>query len=277
MCMNRKNILKAFLFLYVVIFLSSACKTRGVRPLDGQSAQTSLLDKIIEDGVLRVGTTGDFKPFSYHKGNASAFHGMDITMAKDLANSLGVKVSFVKTSWPTLMEDLRNDKFDIAMSGISIKLDRQKIGLFSIPILEGGKAPICRVEDAERFVALDSINQPDVRVIFNPGGTNEAFARAHFPKATLIKNEDNITVFQRIVDHEADVMVTDEIETRIQEKIHPELKAVKLDKPFGFFEMAYLLPRDVVWKAYVDQWLHLREKQGLIDSILEEELGKLMK
>ena len=200
---------------------------------------------------------------------------MDIIMAQDLANSLGVRLKFIQTTWPTLIEDLQKNKFDIGMSGISIKLDRQRIGLFSIPLFEGGKIPICRDEDADKFVSLDSINQRSVRVIFNPGGTNETFARTHFPNAILIENEDNLTSFRRIVEREADVMITDAIEAEIQEKIHPELEAVNPNEPFSFFEMAYLMPRDFVWKAYVDQWLHLRKKQGKIDTILQKEIEKL--
>lgn len=51
--------------------------------------------------------------------------------------------------------------------------------------------------------------------ICNMGGTNDEFARKNFPNATLILNDDNITIFQKIVDGEADVMVTYDIETII--------------------------------------------------------------
>ena len=234
---------------------------------------TSTLDQIIHRGILRVGTTGDFKPFSYQlNANSDEFHGVDIQLAKDLAMSLNVKVQFVKTSWPTLLEDLANEKYDIGMSGITIKLARQQQGLFSIPLLSSGKAAITRDENIDRFTSLDAINQVGVRVIVNPGGTNEAFARANFPNATIVQNEDNLSIFQKIVDGEADLMVTDAVETRIQELIHPELEAVNPDDPFNFFEMGYLLPRDFMWKAYVDQWLNLRQKDRTFQEIFDEEL-----
>jgi len=113
-----------------------------------------------------------------------------------------------------------------------------------------------------------------VRVIVNPGGTNEAFARANFPKATIVENEDNLTIFQKIVDGEADLMVTDAIETLVQQQIHPELDAVNPDTPFNFFEMGYLLPRDHTFKAYIDQWLNLRQKDDTYQRIFDAELEK---
>ena len=65
-------------------------------------------------------------------------------MAEALGRALGVKVEFVPTAWPKLMKDFEADHFDIAMGGVSITLDRQKKGLFSLPIMREGKTPIAR-------------------------------------------------------------------------------------------------------------------------------------
>jgi len=237
-------------------------------------SQVSVLDKVIKKGIIRVGTTGDFSPFSYQLEGTDGYQGIDVELAKDLAESLDVEVQFIKTTWSTLLSDLAADKFDIGMSGITIKLLRQRQALFSIPLLSSGKVAITRDENVEKYQTLDAINQLGVRVIVNPGGTNEAFARANFPKATIIENEDNLTIFQKIVDGKADLMVTDAIETLVQQQIHPELDAVNPDTPFNFFEMGYLLPRDHTFKAYIDQWLNLRQKDGTYQRIFDAELEK---
>lgn len=240
------------------------------------ASQESLLDQIIARHVLRVGTTGDFMPFSYkHAESSLDFQGVDIELAKDLAQSLELPVQFVQTSWPTMMSDLKAGKFDICMSGVTIKLQRQRHALFSIPVLSSGKAAITRDDLADRLISIEAINQQGVRVIVNPGGTNESFARTHFPNATILLNEDNLSIFQRIVDGDADVMVTDAVETLIQEQLHPELEAVNPDEPFNFFEMGYLLPVDHTFKAYVDQWVNLRQKDGTYQMIFDQELEKI--
>ena len=276
---SKKNYNRLLLiFLIISVGLVSCIPTLHVQEKVAVATTYSRLDDIIKSGVLKVGTTGDFKPFSYQLDTKSdVFYGVDIELAKDLGASLGVKVQFVKTSWPTLLMDLNTGKFDIGMSGITIKLARQQQALFSIPLLSSGKAAITRDENATRFTSIDAINQKGVRVIVNPGGTNEAFARANFPNATIVENGENLSVFQKIVDGEADLMVTDAVETLIQEQIHPELEAVNPDKPFNFFEMGYLLPRDFTFKAYVDQWLNLRQKDGRYQQIFDEELEKIKK
>ena len=73
---------------------------------------------------------------------------------------------------------------------------------------------------------------------------------------------NNAVIFDEIVAGRADVMMTDAVETRLQQRLRPELCAINPDKPFDFSELAYLLPRDPTLKAWVDQWLHLQAETG---------------
>lgn len=216
----------------------------------------SRLDAIAARGVLRVGTTGDYRPFTYYDQETEKFEGIDIDMAQSLARALGVRLELVRTSWPSLGPDLAADKFDLAMGGISVSLERQKTALYSIPYLTDGKTPIARCADHEKYRSLADIDRPGVRVIVNPGGTNERFARAHLKAAAIEVYPDNVTIFDQIAEGKADVMITDRSEVLLQHKLHPSLCATSADQPFNTFEKAYLLPRDLVLKAFVDQWLH---------------------
>ncbi|HEX7650249.1 MAG TPA: transporter substrate-binding domain-containing protein, partial [Noviherbaspirillum sp.] len=236
-------------------------------------AQANRLDDILARGVLRVGTTGDYKPFSYRANPASPFIGMDVELAAQLAKSLGVQLELVPTSWPGLMKDMAEDRFDIGMGGVSISLERQKKALYSIPYLRDGKTPITRCENQSRFQTLEQIDQPGVRVIVNPGGTNERFARAHIKHASITVYPDNVTIFDQIVAGKADLMITDAIEARLQQKLKPQLCAVHPEAPFDFSEKAYLLPRDLFWKAYVDQWLHQAIESGALNRQMEKWLS----
>jgi hypothetical protein len=64
-----------------------------------------------------------------------------------------------------------------------------------------------------------------------------------------------VTIFGQIVSGAANLMMTDAIETRLQQRLHPQLCAVHPDAPFDHAEKAILLPRDDAFKAFVDQWL----------------------
>ena len=241
-------------------------------PRPAASASSSRLDEILSRGVLRVGTTGDYKPFTDRVADGR-FIGLDIALAADLAKTLGVKLELVPTTWGAMMVDLGEDRFDLAIGGVSVSLERQKKAWFSIPYLRDGKTPIARCADAHKYQTLADIDRPEVRLIVNPGGTNERFARAQAPRATLTVFPDNVAIFDRIAAGEADVMITDAIEARLQQRLHPTLCAIHPEAPFDFSEKAVLLPRDVVLKAYVDQWLHQAIESGAFARANEQWLA----
>src|SRR6185312_9815834 len=169
----------------------------------------------------KVGMTGDYRPFTYLDKETQKFSGFDVDMAQALGKALGVKVEFVPTAWPQLMKDFEAQKFDVAMGGVSITLERQKKGLFSTPIMREGKTPIARCADKDKYASLADIDKPGTRVIVNPGGTNERFARANIKNAEIRVYGDNVTIFDEIAKGDADLMITAATETRYQQKLHP--------------------------------------------------------
>jgi cyclohexadienyl dehydratase len=233
-----------------------------------ETTSPSRLDEIIKRGTLRVGMTGDYRPFTYLDKSTQIFSGFDVDMAEALGKALGVKVEYVQTAWPKLMKDFEADQFDIAMGGVSITFDRQKKGLFSTPIMREGKTPIARCADVAKYQTLAEIDKKGTRVIVNPGGTNERFARARIKDAEINVFGDNTAIFDEIAKGNADLMMTDASETRYQQKQHQGvLCAVHPDKPFDFSEKAYWLQRDIALKAFVDQWLHVSMEDGSFQKI----------
>lgn len=227
---------------------------------------SSRLATIVQRGSLRACTTGDYKPYSYLRPDGT-FEGIDIDLTQSLARSLGVKVEFVHSSWSNLMKDFLA-QCDIAVGGVSTSLERQKLAFFTHPYMVDGKTPIARCTDVRKYQTIAEIDKSSVRVIVNPGGTNEKFARQFLPHAQLIVYPDNVTVFKQILAGKADLMVTDASETLLQQKLNPGLCSIHPDQPFQYGEKAFMLPQgDVVWQQYVDQWLHLTRASGEYQTI----------
>jgi cyclohexadienyl dehydratase len=212
------------------------------------------LDRIRKAGVLRVGTTGDYTPFSLRRADGS-YEGADIEMAHDLAERLGTRLEFVSTVWVELLDDFLADRFDIAMGGVTVTPARAEKASFSIPTFVDGKRPLARREYRDRFTSIAAIDEAGVRVIANPGSANEAFARANFKRATVIIHHDNASVFDELVAGRADVMVTDGLEADHQARLHPELCAVPVAAPWTRLEKAYMFAHDPALKTYIDSWV----------------------
>lgn len=243
---------------------------------------TSTLDTIQARGYLKVGTTGDYKPFTYAVTNRTAlpaspainttYIGADIDVAQALSNSLGLAqpVEFVPTKWANLTSDLAARRFDVAMSGVSITLARAQKAFFSTAIQRVGKAACVRCADRERFASLADIDTAGVRVAVNPGGTNEAFDRANLRAAEIVLVPDNNAVYQAVVDGDADAMISDVVEVELQVRLHPGvLCIVNPNATFTFEELGYMVGRDIVWKQYLDLFVHIQAGSGSWNRTLE--------
>ena len=223
---------------------------------------------------MRVGTTGDYTPFSLLQPDGS-YAGADIDMAHDLAARLGVGISFVPTVWVDLLDDFLADRFDVAMGGVTVTAARAERAFFSIPTFVDGKRPLARRQDRDRFTSIAAIDQPGVRLIANPGSANEAFARANFKQASVLIHHDNASVFAELVAGRADVMITDGLEADHQARLHPELCAVPVAAPFTRLEKAYMFARDPAMKAYIDSWLAAAFESGQWQRALDRAMSHI--
>jgi cyclohexadienyl dehydratase len=237
------------------------------------SAQARTLDAIKASGTLRVGLTGDYAPYSL-RGPDEKIAGADVIMAQALASGLGVALEIVPTTWKSMTDDLKADRFDVAMGGVSVTPARAAVGDFSITVMSDGKRPIVRCADKDRFTSVAAIDQPDVRVVFNPGGTNEAFAKAHFADAKLEEFPDNRVIFDEIASRHADVMVTDGAEVDYQSRRHPGVLCPAATQPFDHFDKAYWMTHDGALKAAVDAVLKAKLEAGDYQKALAAAAGQ---
>ncbi|MDA8250215.1 MAG: transporter substrate-binding domain-containing protein [Rhodospirillales bacterium] len=228
----------------------------------------SRLDAILAGGRLRVGMPGDYAPFGVRDAASGAWRGLDVDEAAAMARALGVGLELVQTSWKALLPDLLAGKFDIGAGGVSVTLARQARAFYSAPLLRDGKTPIAACANADKFQTLSQIDRPGVRVLTNPGGTNEAFDRARLHAAEIVVFPDNTRIFDELAAGRGDLMITDATEAMLQHRLHPDLCALHPDHPFDVSEKAYLLPRDVPLQQWVDQFLHLQRESGELPALI---------
>ncbi|MDO4973501.1 MAG: DUF3089 domain-containing protein [Eubacteriales bacterium] len=231
----------------------------------------SCLDALLARGVLCVGTAGDYQPMSYRDPDTGRYVGLDAELAEDLAAALGVELEYVETSWPTLMEDTLAGKFDLAICGITITEARQEQALMSIGYLGNGKTVLCRAEDAGKYTSLEAIDRPEVRVMENPGGLNEAFAREKLPNATLLIHEVNQEIPGLIASGEADVMITEIMEAGYYVGQDSRLAAPLIHEPFTQGQLGVLMPKgSEALLSYVNAFLEEEMTSGRLDELAEE-------
>lgn len=268
------------IYLLFILLLSSvmlfACASESSVHNDADASndevdKTSRLHKIIDDQVIRVGTTGDYRPFTYLNPDTGEFEGFDIDAAKKLAEDLGVEVEFVQTSWPDLMDDLLDDKFDIGMGGITRTLERQKTAHMSQGYYDFGKSALIHQDNKDKFKSIEDLNKPDVKVGVNPGGTNFDYVEEHLTETEVIIIENNLEIPEMVAEKEVDVMITETPEALLYAKEDSRLYPAFVEEPLTNSQMGYIMHQgDPTFHNWIDLWIKEMELSGEFEKLEEK-------
>ena len=227
-----------------------------------QGQAESALQDILNNGVLKVGTTGDWNPMSVKDPATNSYKGYDIDVMTELAKDLGVKLELVPTDWKTLVNGIVTGKYHMTGSA-SISPSRMKVAGFSDSYLSVEIMPFTTEDKLSRFNGWDSINQPDVKVAATLGTTFEKMVKDWFPQATITLIEAPAVQHQEVVSGRADVFVTSNIEGATLMQQFPNIKPIPVDAARAPSLIAMLLPQDdQVWINYVNNWIKIKKASG---------------
>ncbi|WP_194437336.1 transporter substrate-binding domain-containing protein [Vibrio fluminensis] len=235
----------------------------------GVQAQ-SRLHEILDSGVLRVGTTGDWNPMTIKDPATNSYRGFDIDITSELAKDLGVKVEYVPTDWKTLVNGITANKYDITGSA-SLNMSRAKVAGYSQPYFFLAFVPVVQKKDLAKFSDWSDFDRPEVKVAATLGTVQEKMVKEFFPAAKHIVIEAPARDFQELLARRADVSVTSNVEAATLVEKFNQLAIVPVKEPRKPTPIAMLLPQgDQVWINYINHWVELKQTQGFFKATAEK-------
>jgi len=233
--------------------------------LAGAAQAQSALSEILESGVLKVGTTGDWNPMSVRDPATNSYKGFDIDIMTELAKDLGVEVEFVPTDWKTLVNGVVAGQYHITGSA-SISPARMKAAGFSESYISVEIMPFTGKEMAGKFASHDDINKPEVKVATTLGTSFEAMVREWYPNADIKVVEAPARGYQEVLAGRADVFITSNIEGSVLTEKHG-VAMVEGAESRAPTPIAMLLPQDdQVWINYVNNWVKVKQAKGFFEG-----------
>lgn len=233
--------------------------------LAASAGAQSALNEILDSGVLKFGTTGDWNPMSVRDPATNSYKGYDVDVANELAADLGVEVEFVPSDWKTLVNGVVAGKYHMTGSA-SISPPRMKVAGFSESYISVEIMPFTTPDKAANFDGYASIDKPEVKVATTLGTTFEGLVRAWFPNADIKVVEAPARGFQEVLAGRADVFITSNIEGATLAEKHGVVR-VPNTEPRSPSPIAMLLPQDdQVWINYVNNWVKVKQAQGFFDE-----------
>lgn len=174
------------------------------------AAPTSRLERVLEAKTLRVCIWPDYYGITYRNPKTQQLVGIDIDLAQELAKDLGhqIKVQFVDSSFAKLIEDVTQDRCDIAMFAVGITAARAEKLRFTQPHLKSDIYAIT-TQSNRRIKEWADIDKPGVVVAVAKGTYHEPVMREKLKNATLIAPATPFAREQEVESGRADVFMTD--------------------------------------------------------------------
>ena len=227
----------------------------------------SVLNEILSDGVLKVGTTGDWNPMTMEDTATNSYTGYDIDVMTELAKDLGVKVEFVPTDWKTLVSGVTSGKYHMTGSA-SISAGRAKAAGYSNSYFSLATVPLTLKKNADKFTDWADLDKASVTVAATLGTTQEKQVKQFFPNAKYKIVEAPARDFQEVLAGRADAHITSNVEAYKLVAKYPEMMVVPVSAPKAPTPIAMLLPQaDQVWINYVNTWIALKTERGFFADL----------
>ncbi len=251
------------------------------------AAEEDRMDRILRDGVLRIGIHPAKLPFTYYNSDGNLV-GLDIDMAHQMARDLGdVRIQFVHYSG-NITDALRADHFDLAMSGLEGTIQRA-IDLPEMePYLEVTRALVVPDHRRREFRSLSHLKNAledqeplRVAVITDLGAAGLPSAETALgtgwgavtssgldQRLELVGVEDASRFFAEYP-RVADVLATSAEAGSAWTLRYPEFAVVK---PSGLdvrSPLYFLAAEPSRFVDFVNSWLKLKRRDGTIDQLYQ--------
>jgi cyclohexadienyl dehydratase len=166
------------------------------------------LDRVREARVLRVCIWPDYYSITYRNPKTQLLSGIDIDLAGELGKDLGVAVQFVDSSFAKLIDDVTQDRCDLAMFAVGITPARAEKLRFTRPYLASDIYAIT-TKTNRRIKDWDQIDRPGSVVAVAKGTLHESIMKDKLKAAQLLVLDTPFAREQEVQSGRADVFLTD--------------------------------------------------------------------
>lgn len=227
------------------------------------------LEKINADKTVRVCHWPAYYGISFVNSKSGKLEGIDIGLAHELANDLGVELQFVKTSFASFIEDIKKDKCDIAMFGVGITEERRKHLAFSDPYLTSDIYAITTKTNPTLKSWVDMDKKGHILVVQK--GTYMEGAAVAFKNASILSVLDFQQREKEVRSGRADAFLTDFPYGKKILSTYDWAVLLESDEPFYEINYAYAMQQgDPQWLAYINAFVNQIKTDGRLKKHADE-------
>jgi ABC-type amino acid transport substrate-binding protein len=243
-----------------------------------QDPVSAHLDRIKTNKILRVCIWPDYYSITYRNPKTQQLSGIDIDMANALGHDLGVEIQFVDSSFAKLIDDVTQDRCDVAMFAIGITPVRAEKLRFTRPHLASDIYAIT-TKTNRRIKAWGDIDKPSSVVAVAKGTLHEPVMKDKLKFAQLLVLDTPFAREQEVESGRADVFMTDyPYSQRFLANADWARLIAPPDNTYHITPYAYAVkPGDDAWLARLNQFVSDIKSDGrLMESAKRHKLDPIV-
>ena len=249
--------------LLVVLALLAGCAAPVGEPSREPSASGAMA-RIQSRGELVVGTAGSMPPFNMTTKRGEVI-GLDVDLARSMAEGLHVKLRLAAMAFPELLPALQAGKVDAVISAMTITPERSLQATFVGPYFVSGKSYLTKADGPVAGKGTAELNDPTIRLAALSASTSQRFVEQTMPKARLVLVRDYDAGIQLVLQDRVDAMVADFPVCVFSVFRYPDRGLYALVAPLTREEIGIALPKgDVALEAWTRRWLQGLEASGAL-------------
>jgi ABC-type amino acid transport substrate-binding protein len=227
-----------------------------------QAADGDHLDRINASKTVRVCIWPDYYSITYRNPKTQQLSGIDIDLANELGKDLGVAVQFVDSSFAKLIDDVTQDRCDIAMFAIGITPIRAEKLRFTRPHLASDIYAIT-TKTNRHIKSWADIDKAGSVVAVAKGTLHEPVMKEKLKAAQLLVLDTPFAREQEVQSGRADVFMTD---YPYSQRFLANAEWARLVSPPSTYHItpyAYAIkPGDDAWFERVDRFVSDIKRDG---------------
>lgn len=228
-----------------------------------------VLDRIQASSTLRVCIWPDYYGVTWRNPRTQQLGGIDILLSAELAKDLKVKLVYLESSFPRLIDDVTADRCDIAMHAVAVLPARAEKLRFTQPYLQSDIYGI--TTRASRIKGFDDIDKPGVKVAVQAGTFMEPVMATALKQASMVVIKPPQTREQELEAGRVDVFMTDFPYSRRLLDNADWARLVSPTKTFHALPYAYAVkPGDDAWLKRVDEFVAAIKRDGRLEAAAKQ-------
>lgn len=156
--MNKRGLVQGMIVAVVFFTVLTVYLWLGAGNLQAQTDNSSIA-KIKAAGKLVIGTSADYPPYEFHLLNDKDgdLVGIDIEIAKVIAQELGVKLEVKDLIFSRIFTCLEAGQIDLAIAGLHPTEERKKIASFSDTYYQAIQSIVILKENIDKIKTIEDL------------------------------------------------------------------------------------------------------------------------